>query len=96
MDFLHASKAFDKINHSVLFEKLKRKGDPGYRIRILLDWYEAQTMHIRWGGSLSQSFHSTNGIKQGGILSPYLFNFYMNDMSVQLNNVNAGCWIGGH
>ncbi len=33
--FLDASKAFDRINHLKLFEKLLKRGTPGYLIRIL-------------------------------------------------------------
>ena len=37
----------------------------------------------------------TNGVKQGGILSPKLFTLYMNDLSILLNNCNLGGKIGG-
>ena len=30
-------------------------------------------MFIRWGNSCSDKFYDTNGVKQGGILSPALF-----------------------
>ena len=42
-------------------------------------------MFIRWGISCSNKFYVTNGVKQGGILSPVLFNVYMNNLSVTLN-----------
>ena len=37
----------------------------------------------------------SNGVKQGGIVSPMLFNIYMNDLSVLLNNSNIGGKIEG-
>ena len=44
---------------------------------ILVFWYSRQEMFIRWGNSCSTKFRVTNGVKQGGILSPALFNVYM-------------------
>ena len=43
---------------------------------------------------MSDSFSVTNGVRQGGIISLYLFCVYMDDLSKKLNNVNAGCIIG--
>ena len=39
-------------------------------------------------------FKVTNGVRQGGILSPYLFCVYADELSRMLNNVNAGCFVG--
>ena len=37
-------------------------------------WYDKQAMCVRWGNSLSGPFHVNNGVRQGGILSPNMFN----------------------
>ena len=42
---------------------------------------------------MSDSFSVSNGVRQGGILSPYLFCVYMDNLSTKLNNVNAGCFM---
>ena len=61
MCFLDASKAFDRVKHSVLFDKLVQRGVPGYIVRILCYWYAHQTICVRWGSSISSSFRVSNG-----------------------------------
>ena len=51
-------------------------------------------MRVRWGCQLSQYFGVSNGVRQGGILSPYLFAVYIDQLSKDLNRVPAGCYIG--
>ena len=46
---------------------------------------------MRWNNQLSNAFHVTNGIKQGGIISPPLFNVYMDKLSQSLNAMSIGC-----
>ena len=52
-------------------------------------------MCVRWGGVYSSSFTVTNGVRQGGILSSYLFNVYVDDLSVKLNSCHVGCYYSG-
>ena len=92
--FLDASKAFDRVNHYVLFHILVKRGVPLYKVRILVFWYNVQKMYIGWNNTMSDSFSVINGVCQGGIISPYLFCVYMDDLSKKLNNVNAGCFMG--
>jgi len=56
-------------------------------------WYTTQTFAVQWGNSLSKSFNVSNGVRQGGILSPTLFNVYLNDLSLKLSDSNTGCMI---
>ena len=93
--FLDTSKAFDRVKHSMLFTKLLRRGAPGYIVRLLMFWYAHQTMCVRWGGSVSSKCKVSNGVRQGGILSPFLFNVYMDDLSVNLKKCPTGCIAGG-
>ena len=90
--FLDASKAFDRIDHWRLFTKLIDKHVPLFVIKLLVFWYSQQQMNIRWGNTVSSLFHVTNGVKQWDIISPVIFNVYMDDLSTAL--INNG--IGGH
>ena len=86
--FVDASRAFDRVNHTKLLSKLKKRRCS----YIYTQGY--QTMCIRWSSVISNVFTVTNGVKQGGILSPLVFNFYMNDLSVLLSKIAAGCYAG--
>lgn len=92
--FLDASKAFDRVNHSSLFKKLIQRNVPMCFVRLLESWYGQQLMQVRWDCHFSQPFSVSNGVKQGGVLSPYFFAVYMDDLSNALNKVEAGCYIG--
>ena len=91
---IDASQAFDRVNHELMFLKLTERGVPKYLVRVLAFWYAHQTMRIKWGKSTSEPFHVCNGVRQGGILSPLLFNIYMDDLSRKLNKCRTGCRVG--
>ena len=40
-------------------------------------------------------FTVSNSVKQGGILSPHLFDVYMDDLSVNVNKLQIGCLYAG-
>jgi len=92
--FLDASKAFDRVLHMKLFEKLIHSKVPMCLVRLLKDWYKEQKMQIKWGKHFSEPFHVSNGVRQGGVLSPYFFAVYLDDLSNEPNNIKAGCYIG--
>ena len=92
--FLDASKAFDRVNHFKLFTTLSKRNAPMYIIRILIFWYTSQTMYVLWNNTMSTGFNVSNGVRQGGILSPYLFCIHVDEISKMLNKVHVGCFVG--
>ena len=92
--FLDASKAFDRINHDTLFKKLVNRNVPAYIVRLLVFWYSHQQMFVKWGNVTSSVFTVSNGVRQGGVLSLYLFNVYMDGLSTTLNTCQTGCYSG--
>ena len=65
-----------------------------YLLRVICNEYNNQSVCVRWGSTYSKFFPVGNGVKQGGKLSPLLFNVYMNDLSVQLHTKPIGCSLG--
>ena len=51
-------------------------------------------MVVRWSTTISTEFTVANGVKQGRIISPILFNMYMDDHSIALNNSGIGGYLG--
>ena len=64
--FLDASKAFGRILHMKLFEKLIQRKVPMCFVRLLKHWFKKQKMQKKWGKHFSEPFHLSNGVRQGG------------------------------
>ena len=93
--FLDASKAFDKINLWILFKKLIARQIPIYLVKVLCFWYHNKSMYIKWGSTFSGEFYVTNGVRQGGVLSPLLFNVDVDELSDCLNKSGIGGSMNG-
>jgi len=93
--FMDASKAFDRINHCTLFKKLLDRRVPTAIVKLLAAWYSSQKYHVRWNGKMSYGFLVSNGVRQGGILSPVFFNIYIHDLDVGLTSAKVGCGMNG-
>ena len=64
---------------------------PTNLVRLLCSWHESQQFLVRWGKALSDGFSVSNGVRQGGILSPFLFNLYTDGLSNLLDDSAYGC-----
>ena len=91
---LDASQAFDRVNYVTLFNILLKRGLCPLVCRLLAMIYTCQSARIKWGETFSKEFSITNGVKQGGVLSPVLFSIYMDELFVSLYASKVGCHIG--
>ena len=93
--FMDASKAFDRVNHWHLFKQLLKRNMPKIIVRLLMVWYTTQIFIIKWDNNLSESFCVTNGVRHGGVLSPKLFNVFIEELSSRLRDAKVGCHMNG-
>ena len=94
MCMLDASKAFDKVNLLLLFRKLRDKGMCPIILRFIVKLYINQCIQVRWNELRSERFPISNGVKQGGVMSPLLFNVYMQYLIETLERRGLGCHMG--
>ena len=80
-------KAFDSVEYPVLLEKLF---DAGKMWRLLKNWYESCSCHVKLDSRLSDSFSVERGVKQGSVLSPALFLLVMDPLLRQLQVSGVG------
>ena len=81
---LDASKAFDRVEFTSLFQMLLDKSICPIVTRFLLRLYTQQVIRVRWGATVTHGFSAANGVKQGGILSPLLFTLYLDPLLQKL------------
>ena len=92
--FLDASKAFDRVQYVKLFGLLRKKGLCPVLIKLLLFLYTKQMLCVKWGNCISDYCTVSNGVKQGGVLSPILFTVYFDELFEKLKLCGTGCFVG--
>ena len=91
---LDASKACDTVQYVKLFKLLLKRKICPLIARFLANLYTNQKARIKWDGRTTQPFSVRNGVKQGGVLSPILFNVYSNELLESLKLNGLGCHVG--
>ena len=63
--------------------------------RILFNYYKHSKNIVKYYNNLSDPITCTEGVKQGGILSSYLFNYFKNELLEKCTDLNIGASING-
>ena len=77
MGFMDLEKAYDSVNRKGLWQVLSMYGVSGKLLEGIKSLHEGSKACVRVNGTLSEWFEIKNGVKQGCVMSPWLFNIFM-------------------
>ena len=92
--FVDFRKAYDSINRSLLWSKLEDLGIGGKILHVIREMYRNTEYCVRVNGLDTDWFQVTTGLKQGCMLSPLLFNLFINNLVENIKSLNIGIDIG--
>ena len=84
--FLDMEKAFDKVDHKILIEKMEKVIGERRWISWIRDFLRGRTQTVKVGNAISAEEQITSGVPQGSVLGPYLFNIYVEDIEEGLSS----------
>ena len=85
--FINFVKVFDCVDHNRLWKILKEMGIPDNLTCLLRSLYASQEATVRTGLGTTDWFQIGKGVRQGCILSPWLFN-----LICRIHHEK--CWVG--
>lgn len=84
---LDLSRAFDTVSHSVLLQDLLTSTLPSTVKRWLASYLRGRQTYVEFRDTKSKHRKMKQGVPQGGILSPILFNYYLSCMPDPPNGI---------
>ena len=84
--FIDYSKAFDCVKHSELWKTLRAMGFGRRVVSLIKDLYMGQESAVRLEDDITEWFSVQKGVRQGCILSPYLFSAYTEQIMREVNS----------
>ena len=88
--FHRFQKAFDKVSHSLLWQKLIHYGTESKFLTIMKSMYAEVISCVRSNEGLTEFFPYRKGLRQGCLLSRLLFTLFLNDLNTFLLKEESG------
>jgi sorting nexin-29 len=87
--FVDFRKAYDSVHLGALWVVLETMGVPPQMLDVLRALNSARTVQLLFNGTPTASFPQTKGLPQGDVLSPLLFNLYVESLSRYLTSLRG-------
>ena len=84
--FLDLSKAFDSISHQLILNKLLNYGFNNLSVQLLKSYLCCRSQQVVLNNIKSDIIELKQGVPQGTVLGPLLFNLYVNDLALAVDN----------
>ena len=78
--YIDLSKAFDKLDHAILLDKLNYYGVRGVAYRLFHSYLSNRYQYVEYNGSISSTKVVDTGVPQGSTLGPLLFLISINNL----------------
>ena len=83
--YIDLTKAFDYLNRDALILKLQQRNVDGKCLNTIKSMFLKSSSRVKWNGKISKPIKNRYGVMQGGVLSPKLFNEFLQDLGKSLN-----------
>ena len=93
--FIDIQKAFPSIRRSSLMQALHEIGITGNIYHTIHNIYNTNESVLEVGGARSKPYKAETGVREGAILSPIIFQIFINQLLVLLREANAGPRVDG-
>ncbi|KAG5666693.1 hypothetical protein PVAND_014708 [Polypedilum vanderplanki] len=85
--FIDVKKAFDTVDHEIVLFKAEKLGVRGLVLEILRDYLKNRSQFVMINDQSSDTYRLVQGVPQGSILGPLLFNILISDIQyLKLNS----------
>ena len=94
--FIDFKQAFDRVWHAALWVSMRKYNTWANLVRTIEQLHDKATSAVQMNGSIGEWFRTTVGVRQGCLLSPTLFNIFLErTMSDALEEHDGKVTIGG-